>query len=105
MPFWAPTVELKVSVSCLYVLMGSCSLCQTRLTLCPLPPVLFEVPPQASSRDTAALLVSPTATADCQNRPVNIDADLSTRMASGAILWAYQSKRGQVRLLHRFVLL
>src|SRR6059058_1469636 len=37
------------------------------LTVCPLPPVLLLVPPQASSSETAAVLLRPTATARSRN--------------------------------------
>src|SRR5579859_7511841 len=53
------------------------------LTVCPLPPVLLVVPPQASSNETAAVLVKPTAIARSRNvrrdmRPARIFVIISS---------------------------
>src|SRR5438034_8019016 len=53
------------------------------LTVCPLPPVLLLVPPQASSSETAAVLLKPTATARSRNvrrviRPARIFVMISS---------------------------
>src|SRR5438067_2175415 len=79
------------------------------LTVCPAPPVLLLVPPQASSSETAALLVKPTATARSRNvrrviRPARILVIISSMTSPcSRIMWVSPLLRGVLPLLYKYL--